>query len=45
MKKAEFQLDPDKRDWEYDGYGVKRYKENFQQVVEENKTEPVKELD
>ena len=23
-------LDPDKRDWEYDGYGVKRDKDRFQ---------------
>lgn len=25
--------DPDKRDWEYDGYGVRRDKDNFQPVV------------
>ena len=42
MKRDEFQLDPDKRDWEYDGRGVKRYKDNFQQVFEEKKQEPVK---
>ena len=25
--------DPDKRDWEYDGYGVRRDKDKFQPVV------------
>ena len=30
MKTKTFYLDPDKRDWEYDGHGVKRHKENFQ---------------
>lgn len=26
-------LDPDKRDWEYDGFGTKRDKDKFQPVV------------
>lgn len=28
--------DPAFRDWEYDGYGIKRYKDNFQKVVEDD---------
>lgn len=34
VNEEQFQLDPDKRDWEYDGYGVKRRKDNFQQVAD-----------
>ena len=32
-------LDPDKRDWEYDGYGVRRDKDKFQPVVSNLGTE------
>jgi hypothetical protein len=42
MNKEEFHLDPDKRDWEYDGYGVKRYKDNYKEVFEEKYHKPVK---
>lgn len=34
MKHKEFELDPDKRDWEYDGYGVKRRRDKFSEVAE-----------
>jgi hypothetical protein len=26
---VDMHLDPDKRDWEYDGYGAKRWKDDF----------------
>jgi len=31
---TELHPDPDKRDWEYDGFGVRRYKNNFHVALE-----------
>lgn len=34
-EKKAFEPDPDKRDWEYDGEGHKRYKDTFEPVKEQ----------
>jgi len=32
LSKSNLDIDPEKRDWEYDGFGVKRDKESFSTV-------------
>lgn len=42
MTDKEFQLDPDEREWEYDGYGAKRKRALFHELYIE---EPVESKD